>query len=502
MQAWETQMTKVICILTLSIAADLGIPPRQESGAVSRSLRLEPGARVTQQIALDGKDSYAIAVALGQFLRVVIEPTGVDLALSLAAPDGRALATIDAARSRAPASISIEAETGGDYTLTVRAIKEVPAAGVRRAGGGPDANGARPLPRPCRAADEGSRADRDRWREGGQAIETLARALALWREVGDRYGEAQALYWTGRAHQRLSRPSSALESFERALAIDREIKARAGEGMVLNAMGMAYNGLSRHDRAIEVLDQAVAIGRELNDRDDQAMALNNMGIAYTNLSRNEKAIEVLEQALALNRALKNRVREASALNGLGNAYRQMNRYDRALKYYLQAAALHREVGNRLDEGQTLANVAIVYHQTGRYDRALEYYRQALAIHREVRNRTGEGIVLNNMGIVFMDLGRDEAAIESLEQALAIAREVKRRGGEANSLQNLGNAHRNLKRYERALDTTSRRSSCSGRSGTAWAKAACSTIWAASRTAWGSTTKRSSTRSRRWPSPAR
>jgi tetratricopeptide (TPR) repeat protein len=452
MQAWETQMTKVICILTLSIAADLGIPPRQESGAVSRSLRLEPGARVTQQIALDGKDSYAIAVALGQFLRVVIEPTGVDLALSLAAPDGRALATIDAARSRAPASISIEAETSGDYTLTVRAIKEAPAAGSYdaqvevRTPSAQDRSrvlAERLMREALPIVTDGAKAE--------QAIESLARALSLWREVGDRYGEAQALYWTGRAHQRLSRPSSALESFELALAIDRDIKARAGEGMVLNAMGMAYNGLSRHDRAIEVLDQAVAIGRELNDRDDQAMALNNMGIAYTNLSRNEKAIEVLEQALALNRALKNRAREGSALNGLANSYRQMNRYDRALEYYLQAAALHREVGNRLDEGQTLANVAIVYHQTGRYDRALEYYRQAVAIHREVRNRTGEGIVLNNMGIAFMDLGRDEAAIESLEQALAIAREVKRRGGEANSLQNLGNAHRNLKHYEKALE---------------------------------------------------
>jgi CHAT domain-containing protein/Tfp pilus assembly protein PilF len=443
-------MTKVVCILALPIA--LGIPPRQESGTVSRSLRLEPGARVAQQIALGGKDSYAIAVAPGQFLRVVIEPAGVALALALAAPDGSALATIDAARSHAPASIAIEADAAGDYTLTVRAVKEVPAAGsyaVRVEVRAPMAQdrsrvAAERLMRDAiPMATDGAKAD--------QAIETFARALALWREAGDRYGEAQALYWTGRAQQRLSRPSNAVESYERALAIDREIKARADEGMVLNAMGISYNGLTRSDKAIEVLDQAVAIGRELHDRDDQAMALNNMGIAYTNLSRNEKAIEVLEQALSLNRALKNRAREASVLNGLANANRQMNRYDRALEYYLQSAALHRESKNRFDEGLTLANVAIVYHQTGRYDRALEYYRQALSIHREVRNRNGEGIVLNNMGIAFMDLGRDEAAIESLEQALAIAREVKRRGGEANSLQNLGNAHRNLKRYEQALE---------------------------------------------------
>ena len=439
------------CTLVLTIAAALGMA-RQEPGAVTRTQRLEPGATVTQQIALDEKHSYTISVAPGQFLRFMIEPAGVDLAVALAAPDGRPLVTIDSARSRAPASISIEADAGGDYTLTARAVKEVPSAGtyaVRVEVRAPTAQdrsrveAERLMREAVPAATDGAKAE--------QAVATFAQTLALWREVGDRYEEAQALYWTGRAHQRLSQPSTALEFFERALAIDREIEARAQEGVVLNTMGMAYNALSRHDKAIEALDEAVAIGRELNDRDDQAMALNNMGIAYTNLSRNEKAIEVLEQALALNRALKNRAREASALNGLANANRQMNRYDRALEYYLQAVALHRETGNRFDEGQTLANVAIVYHQTGRYDRALTYYEQALAIHKEMKNRTGEGIVLNNMGIAFMDMGRDEAAIKSLEQALAIAREVKRRGGEANSLQNLGNAHRNLKRYEQALE---------------------------------------------------
>ena len=320
------------CTLVLTIAAALGMA-RQEPGAVTRTQRLEPGATVTQQIALDEKHSYTISVAPGQFLRFMIEPAGVDLAVALAAPDGRPLVTIDSARSRAPASISIEADAGGDYTLTARAVKEVPSAGtyaVRVEVRAPTAQdrsrveAERLMREAVPAATDGAKAE--------QAIATFAQALALWREVGDRYEEAQALYWTGRAHQRLSRPSNALEFFERALAIDREIEARAQEGVVLNTMGMAYNALSRHDKAIEVLDEAVAIGRELNDRDDQAMALNNMGIAYTNLSRNEKAIEVLEQALALNRALKNRAREASALNGLANANRQMNRYDRALEY--------------------------------------------------------------------------------------------------------------------------------------------------------------------------
>jgi hypothetical protein len=50
-------MTKVTCTLVLTIVAALGMM-RQEPGTVTPTQRLEPGATVTQQIALDEKHSY------------------------------------------------------------------------------------------------------------------------------------------------------------------------------------------------------------------------------------------------------------------------------------------------------------------------------------------------------------------------------------------------------------------------------------------------------------
>ena len=423
-----------------------------EPGQAAGDVRWLEGGVTTRDIVGGQKQAHLIALTVGQFLRVVVEPAAIDLKITLSGPDGTSILTVGFARSRVPESLSIEAQATGDHRLSVEAVNDPAFAGsydVRVEIRSPTAQDRSRIAveRSMREGDallaEGTRAQ--------EALDLYAKALVTWRELGDRYREAQTLYLTGRVHNRISRPANALEWYERALAIFREIGDPTAQGIVLNNMGIAYNNLSRSDRAIDVLEQAVAIGKGLDDLIDQALPMNNLGIAYSASSRPEQAIEILEQALAINRQVKSRSREAANLNGLANAYRALNRYEKALEYYLQAAALHRETKNRLDEALTLANVAIVYHQMNRHDKALEYYEQALAIHREVRNRTGEGIVLNNVGIAHNDMGRHETAIEYLQQALAIAREVKRRVGEANSLVNLGNAYRGLKQDDKALE---------------------------------------------------
>ena len=422
--------------------------------------RVKPPARcarlasdvTTRDIVGGQTQAHLIALTAGQFLRVVVEPTAIDLKITLAGPDETPILTVGFARSRVPESLSIEAQAAGDHRLSVEAVSVPEFAGsynVRVQIRAPTAHDRSRIAveRSLREADallaEGTRAR--------EALDVYAKAIVMWREIGDRYREAQTLYLTGRVHTRISRPADALEWYERALAIFREMGDLTAQGIVLNNMGIAYNSLSRYDESIEVLEQAVAIGKGLDDLIDQAIPLNNLGTAYNASSRPEKAIEILDQALAINRHVKNRSREAANLNNLANAYRALNRYEKALEYFLQAAALHRETKNRLDEASALANVAIVYHQMNRHDKALEYDEQALAIHRAVKNRTGEGIVLNNLGIAHNDMGTHETAIEYLQQALAIAREVKRRGGEANSLVSLGNAYRGLRQYDKALE---------------------------------------------------
>ena len=126
---------------------------------------------------------------------------------------------------------------------------------------------------------------------GQQMVEKAQQALALWRELADRYWEASTLNLIGSAYLSSRKYEQAIEYYNQALAIRRELKYRAGEGAVLGNLGNAYYRLSRYEKAIEYIEQALAIYREVKNRANEGSALNNLGEAYRNLSRYEKAIE-------------------------------------------------------------------------------------------------------------------------------------------------------------------------------------------------------------------
>jgi tetratricopeptide (TPR) repeat protein len=90
-----------------------------------------------------------------------------------------------------------------------------------------------------------------------------------------------------------------LQSWQQALEIYREIGDRAGEGNALSGLGLAYHSLGQYQRAIEFSEQALAIFRDIGDRAGEGTALGNLGVAYRNLGQSQRAIEFHEQDLAI-----------------------------------------------------------------------------------------------------------------------------------------------------------------------------------------------------------
>jgi len=440
-------MTRLLGILSLVLNFSLiGF------AQTNQEIPLVPGQSVEREIAGGASHTYQITLQAGQFLRVMVEPKGIDLSVGLTAPDGKQAVAVDLARSGALESVSSEVEAGGDFRLTARALGAGTLTGsylLRLEVRAPTAEDrqritverlmieAKPF------AAQGSTAQR--------AIEKFEQALAIWRGLGDRYFEARTLYFMGRSYSSLSQQEKAIEYLNQALAIYRDLKNRQGEVGALNYLGVVNHRLSRYEEAIEYLGRALQIAREEKDRADEGAVLNILGNAYRDMSQYEKAIECYEQSIFIARQVEDRQGEAAVLTNLGNVYRNLNRYERAIESFEQGLLIAREVKNRVFEANTLSNLGIVYTILNRYERAIEYYEQSLVIRREVKDRTGEGISLHNIAIVYQELGRNEKAIEYYQQALVIAREVKRRVGEGNTLTNLGNVYRGLNRHEKAVE---------------------------------------------------
>ena len=220
-------------------------------------------------------------------------------------------------------------------------------------------------------------------------------------------------------------------AYDQALALYRDIGNRLGEANALKSLGNAARMQHRYDDAIAALDQALAVYRDIGDRHREANASEASArppacraatttrsppttkrSPCTATSATGSAKPTPSEASAISPACKaatttrsppttkrspyrdigNRLGEANALTSLGETARMQNRYDDAIAAYDQALPLYRDIGNRLGEANALTSLGDAARVQGRYDDAIAVYDQALALYRDVGNRLGEANV--------------------------------------------------------------------------------------------------------------
>jgi CHAT domain-containing protein len=423
--------------------------------AHGQEAKLLPGRAIEREIAGGGQHSYQVPLTAGQFMSVVVEQKGIDVAVALFAPDGKPVAETNLTGALGRESLSYKPDAGGGYRINIRAVPaDVSLKGIYEAS---------LVVKTAATAQDNQRIAAELLLKeaaglsaqgaatAAQTVDKAQQALAIWRELGDLYWEAHTLNRIGNAWVSGSKYDQAIESYNQALAKYREMKKLAGEGMVLHNIGIAYQGLSRYPKAIEYFEQAATIRREAKDRDGEADSLNALGDSYGRLSRHEKAIENLESALAINRELKNRRGEGVNLDGIGWANYQLGRHQKAVEYCEQALAIAREVKNRNDEAAAATGLGSAYTGLNQYDKSIEYHELALAIFRNLKDRGGEGAALNNLAVAYRSQLRYEKAIEYFERALPIFRETHYRQAEALALRNLGDLYSAITRLDKAVE---------------------------------------------------
>jgi len=82
----------------------------------------------------------------------------------------------------------------------------------------------------------------------------------------DREAEARQLLQKGNQQYRQALLKEALETFQQGLGIYKQIGDKAGEAETLNHIGEVYSQLSQYSEALKVLQQALVIRQELRDR--------------------------------------------------------------------------------------------------------------------------------------------------------------------------------------------------------------------------------------------
>ncbi|MBW4683405.1 MAG: tetratricopeptide repeat protein [Microcoleus vaginatus WJT46-NPBG5] len=330
--------------------------------------------------------------------------------------------------------------------------------------------------------------------EAGQfqaAIESGQKALDIYRDIGDRRGEASALGILGEAYRLQGDLPRAIELFQQCLAIAREIKDPQLEKLALQSLsllqsqnnpqnaeadklteqGTQQRQAGQFEAALQSYQEALTIYRLIKDRQGEGLVLANLGNAYNNRREFTKAIEYWQQALEIAQEVKDRETEGKTLSNLGVAYLNLKNYPQAMEYLQQGLAIAREIKDPQLEQQVQEWLQLAQSQShpqkaeaealmqqgyqqlriGKFEAALQSFQPALMIYQQLQDRGGEGWALRSLALGYAQLGDTTKSIDYAQQSLELAQNIQDRAGEVQALGSLGTVYFTLGYYAKAID---------------------------------------------------
>ena len=284
-----------------------------------------------------------------------------------------------------------------------------------------------------------------------RAIELHTQALAIARDIGDRWSEGAALGSLGNCHASLGDYRSAIDLYTQALAIARDIGDRWSEGAALTSLGNWHCSLGDYRSAIDLYTQALAIARDIGDRRIEGNQLGNLANCRMLQGEYRHAIDLYTQALTTASDIGDRQGESQHLGNMASCHHRLGEYRQAIDLHTQALAIFRDLGDRQGESTALAGLGVHHQSLGEYRQAIDLDTQALAIFGDLGDRPGESTALVNLGNCYMVVGESWQAVDTHTQALTIFRDIGDRDSEGAALASLGVDLESLGEYRQAID---------------------------------------------------
>jgi tetratricopeptide (TPR) repeat protein/transcriptional regulator with XRE-family HTH domain len=207
--------------------------------------------------------------------------------------------------------------------------------------------------------------------------EYLDRALAAYRAVGNRYGEAEVKHDLALLHMDSGRLRAAAEAAADALALAVENDDRRNQANIHNVLGhlasldrRPQQALAEHDRALELADETGAQFTE-------AEARIGLAVAFRRQRQYGRSVAEAGKALKLARQGRYAVLEGQAVTVLGETLLASGDARRAAEHARVAVDQHSRTGYRLGLARALRLYGEATAQAGRS--GADHWRAALAI---------------------------------------------------------------------------------------------------------------------------
>jgi class 3 adenylate cyclase/tetratricopeptide (TPR) repeat protein len=254
-----------------------------------------------------------------------------------------------------------------------------------------------------------------------EAVAACERAIALAEEAGDSDALAHAYYILDWTLFDLGQPDRA-EFSARALEIYRDLGDLAGQAVVLNNLGALAYWRGRWTEALEFYEQGRAAREKTGDAVSAAMGTSNIGEILSDQGRLEEAEPLFREALRVWRAAGFRAGVADATIHLGRVASRAGRFDEALALFEEARAEYVDVGAGTLVLETDARIAESFLFRGATDRVLEIVEPALERGEAMGGVGAQMAMLHRLrGYALAQRGDLDAGRAALDQSMEIAR---------------------------------------------------------------------------------
>ncbi len=207
--------------------------PASERGAapvVQEGISLEPGKPVERELSSGQSHSYKITMIPDQYLQIVVEQRGIDVAVAMFTPDGKKINEVNSNSLIEGSEIaSAIAEAPGAYLIMVRPPEKTAKTGRYE----------------IKVEELRAATTEDKYRVAGASV----------------FREAEQL-----KDGTLEARRKSIEKYHEALELYRRASDRNGEAQTLNNIGLVYESLGERQKALEKYNEALPIRRAIGDQ--------------------------------------------------------------------------------------------------------------------------------------------------------------------------------------------------------------------------------------------
>ncbi|MEO6349386.1 MAG: tetratricopeptide repeat protein [Candidatus Limnocylindrales bacterium] len=337
---------------------------------------LKLGMTVERPVAVGDDPSWTVEAKDGDFIDVVVDQKSFDLVATLTDPAGKVLATFDTANGDlGPERIRFIATTTAPYRIDLRSAQPEIEPGrysIRLAAQRP----ATPVDRQTMAAIaaqmQGHRLRLDPATRAS-SIAQYERAMALWREAGDRSGEADTLRAMGFAYVRMKDDDHAYETFTRTRAMWRDLKDVRSEAFVMLILGTIHTRRGETLEARARATESLPLWRSAGDAVEEAFTLGEIGTTHAKLKERAETERWYGEAVQVARRTGRHTLEAAINDNFARAYVQLNDPAAAIATHERARALWAQAGHRRGQASSLRSMGALHEAAGDKARAIDAF---------------------------------------------------------------------------------------------------------------------------------